>query len=175
MKLVEDNEKRSQEEQKNTEDEQMNCLFLVHESCESAGMDLQEESVCAETADNEHLFPQINSLCFCNKHFSDEKDCDACVYAYSSEKCHTYNLCSKTFSVTKHIHTNTNEKAFICTICSKSFSHKTHLVSHNRRPTHTNEKPFTCRICSKSFSEKIKPCNTYSYSHKRKTIHMYHV
>ena len=102
MKLVEDNEKRLQEEQKNTEDE-MNGLFLVHESCESDGMDLQEESVYIETAENKHLFPELNSF---------------------GEKHHTYNVCSKTFSVIKHIHTNTNEKPFLCTLCSKSFRRK---------------------------------------------------
>ena len=40
MKSVENNEKRSQEEQKKIEDEEMNCLLLVDESCESDGIDL---------------------------------------------------------------------------------------------------------------------------------------
>ena len=64
MKLVEDNEKKSQEEQKNTEDEEMNGLLLVHESCENYGVDLQKESVCIQAGDYVNPFSECNNFGF---------------------------------------------------------------------------------------------------------------
>ena len=74
MKLVEDNEKTSQEEKNKFEDE-MNDLLLVHESCESVGTVLQEEkckmSFCSNRRKTMNPFIKFNNFGFCNKDFLD--------------------------------------------------------------------------------------------------------
>ena len=68
-KLVEDNEKSSQKEQKNTEDEEINGLFLVHESRKNYGIDLKEEAICDETGENVNTFPELYNFGFVTKIF----------------------------------------------------------------------------------------------------------
>ena len=137
MKLVEDNVKKSQEEQKKIEDE-----------------DLQEESVCVGTGENVDAIPKFNKLEFSNKNVSVETNYATCMYTHSDQECYISNIAAKTFTSksmdTRHIDTQTNKKPFTY-ICSKSSTQKCHI---NLDHSHTNEKTFTCTICRKSFSNK---------------------
>ena len=146
MEMVEHIEKTSQEEQKNTENEEINDLLSVHESCESYGTDLGEKSLCVQR--DENITCDISSKPFSQK-------CDIHLNRpHTFEKLFT---CSKSFSqrfsLSAHTCIGTNNEIFSCTICMKSFSHKSYLARHNIR-NHINEKPFTCTICMKSFSRK---------------------
>ena len=93
MKLVEDNEKRSWEEQKNTKDEEINGLLLVHNSYQSCEKNLKDESVFVQTGEKVNLLPEFNNFGFCDQDFSDESNHTTRICEHSGEKRYTCNLC----------------------------------------------------------------------------------
>ena len=137
IKFVKDNGKTSQEEQKNTEDDE-NGLLLVHEPHESYKNDVQEEKcslpACIQTGEKVNPLPEFNNFGLCDKVFSDKCNYAIRTDVLSSEKDYTCRICTKTFTqkflVTRHFRTHTNDKPFTYTVCMKSFLEKSDLTRH---------------------------------------------